>query len=81
MAMSLEQAYNKHNNHDMKIIWKDIKDQPYWRKPALVCIDCNKQIQWLSTDIVVDLVNEFKIPEENKLPRPLTWAERTGRSK
>ena len=62
--MSLEQAYEKHNNHDIKIIWKDIKDQPYWRKPALVCIDCNKQIQWLTTDMAVDLVNEFKIPEE-----------------
>lgn len=81
MAMSLEQAYEKHNNHDIKIIWKHIKGYDLYQKPALVCKDCNKQIQWLNEELANSLVKEFNIPEENKLQRPQTWAQRTGRSK
>ena len=77
MAMSLEQAYEKHNNHDIKIIWKYIKGYyPDYRKPALVCKDCNKQIQWLNDELANSLITEFNIPEEGRVKRPLTWAEK-----
>lgn len=53
--MSFEDILNRHNDHEVVIIDRFIKNRTR-AVPGLYCSDCSKLIKWLSDDVAEDLI-------------------------
>jgi len=62
MAVTLEQQWNKHMNHDIAITWTPFKNRDF-PVPTLFCKQCNKQIQYLNEQLAWDLIDNHHIPQ------------------
>ena len=53
--MSFEDVLNRHNDHEVVIIDRFIKNRTR-AVPGLYCSDCAKLIKWLSDDVAEELI-------------------------